>query len=180
MPREDLENDMHSPMKPKIGRFLINFSLCLVPPVSVVLATIIIVASFAPEDFVRSRFTLVYSIVVWPVVILVFCAVLAWIGTSLPAAAIGADSSLRLAAQRGLRSFWRTMGRLVIGNFVVWLIAFLLVDRLFMLISTHLSDNLHIAFLFILASLSQLILSFPAMLTACALCMAYIEEGGET
>ena len=53
---------------------------------------------------------------------IVYGIVLSLIGTVFPAVAIGADKSLKTALQRGKLRFWKTLGRLAFGPFILSLL----------------------------------------------------------
>jgi hypothetical protein len=116
-------------------------------------------------------------ILVCLVVILPFYGILlALIGTILPAAATEQNASLKSALRRGLKTFWRTLGRLIFGNMLfsatLLIVSVLLVT---LLQSSGLGAGLPMHGLTFLINLGSY---FSVMLAATALSMAY-QEGEE-
>jgi len=101
----------------------------------------------------------------------VFAFAVAAIGTVLPACAERADTSLKPALHRGRKTFGRTVVNLIIGPLAVTVVGFFILGQIGWFLGGF--DNLVARTLFRIAATILTIL--PAMLTATALSIAYLE-----
>lgn len=105
------------------------------------------------------------SLVLWPG----FAVAMAVLGAGLAAAAIGADASYKRTWRLGRIRFWRTLARLMVGPFVLFLMISVIPNSLGDWVSLGQDDWI------IIASVNWCIWIFVNLLTATAIAMAYQE-----